>query len=81
MMTFFFRCMGMSSVFAALCLSVQEIHESKDDFLVQSLDASYARGIEYLASSQGSDGMWTEILTETRQGFWEWQFLLLFLWG
>ena len=60
MMTFFFRCMGMSAVFSAVCLSAQEIHENKDDFLVQSLDASYARGIEYLATSQGSDGMWTE---------------------
>ena len=59
-MTLFLRFMGISPVFLALCLSAQEIHESKDDFLIQSLDASYARGIEYLATSQGSDGMWTE---------------------
>ena len=60
MMTFFFRCLGISPVFATLFLSAQEVHESKDDFLVQSLDASYTRGIEYLSTSQGSDGMWTE---------------------
>ena len=40
MMTFFFRCMGMSAVFSALCLSAQEIHESKDDFLVQSTNST-----------------------------------------
>ena len=41
-------------------LSAEKIHDGTDDSLVQEIDSSYFKGLEYLASSQGDKGMWNE---------------------
>lgn len=44
--------------FSPNCIG-QELYETKNDFIVRSLDESYQRGLNYLASTQDKDGKWS----------------------